>query len=367
MTKNNKIEVALIGPIKTDSGIATAVNTVVNNSIIRNNYTILYINTSNYENSNSLVNSIIFIKSLSRYLRQLMRNRISIAHIHTSHDRSFYRKSIFISLSLLFKIKIILHIHSSKFDSFFVGAYGIKKKIIGFFLKKCDAIILLCQDWKEKIDRKFNVKHTFVIGNASPLNPKQAGACAKHARSNGIKILFFGFLIKTKGISDIIDIAAKLKENSASYRIIVGGKGQEKQNLIKDIKEKDLHNVEYQGWVSGRKKLELYRNSDIFILPSYNEGMPMVILEAMAFGLPIIATRIAGIPDIVVDNENGYLLNPGDVNGFVEKIELLALNPGLRKSFGNRSKTIVKSFSADRIAAKWQQIYQAITSEVYHK
>jgi len=356
----NKKRVALVGPISCNGGIAAVVNAVASSESIMSRYELLFFNTTNYKDSNFFINFIIFIKSIVSYLKKMLEGKVDLAHIHTSYERSFYRKIFFIFISSFFKVKIILHLHSSKFDDFFIDSGGLKKKIIEFFLKKSHAIVLLCKDWKEKIDKRYSLINTVVINNPTPLDIRQIKINTEESNSNFIKILFLGFLIKTKGIYDLIEIADRLNKSSFAHKIIICGKGEEERKFLKKIKDRNLSNIEYLGWVLGKRKLDLLKNSDIFLLPSYKEGMPMVILEALTFGLPIISTKIAGLPDMVIDGENGYLLNPGDIDGFVEKIKILILHPGLRKDFGSRSRIIVQKFAREKIAEDWNKLYQKV-------
>jgi len=356
----NKTNIALIGPIYCNSGIATVINAIISSKRIKNNYEVIIFHTSNYKDSNILINLSIFVKSIILFLKELLESKINLVHIHTSSGRSFYRKIFFIFLSSLFKQKTILHIHASRFYDFFIDSEGLKKKIIEFFLKKPDITVLLCNDWKEKIERKFALKNTVVINNPIPLDLEQIKASIELSNANFIKILFLGFLIKTKGIYDLIEIADRLNKNSFAHKIIVCGKGDEEKMFLKKIKDKNLINVEYLGWISGKKKIDLIKSSDIFLLPSYKEGMPMAILEAMAFGLPIISTKIAAIPELVINNKNGYLLNPGDISGFVKKIKILILDPKKRKLFGEKSKMIAKRFEKEKISEEWNRLYKKI-------
>jgi len=351
-------KVALIGPISKGGGIATVVNAMTSVDKIKIHYEVMFFNTSNYKDSTTVQNSIIFIQSALNYFIKLVKHNIDLAHIHTSYGRSFYRKSVFILLSKLFKVKVILHIHSSKFDDFFIDASGIRKKLIEFFFKKTDSVVLLCNDWMDKITKKYSIKNAVVINNPVPFDLAKVKIGERKPTVDSITILFLGFLIKTKGIYDLIEIAQKLNGSPFTYKILVCGKGEEESSFVKKIKERDLDNIEYLGWVSGETKLDLFRTSDIFLLPSYKEGMPMVILEAMAFGLPIISTCIAGIPDMVKEGINGYLLESGDIDGFVEKIKILSLDKPLRETFGNESRNLVKCFDKEKISEKWDILYK---------
>jgi glycosyltransferase involved in cell wall biosynthesis len=178
-----------------------------------------------------------------------------------------------------------------------------------------------------------------------------------------VKALFLGFLIKSKGIYDMIEMAKKFERDNLPIKIIIGGKGEEEKNFLQKIKDENLSNLEYLGWVSGEQKINLYKGSDLLLLPSYKEGMPMVILEGMSFGLPVVSSNIAGIPDMVVDGENGYLLAPGDIDGYVEKITKMVQDPSLRKNFGERSRTVAENFKKEKISLLWHQLYQTLSEE----
>lgn len=356
----SKKRVAIVAPVFCEGGIASVINAVLKSDKIKNNYELSFFHTSNYKDSNFFVNTTIFLKAVYDYVLKLMLRKVDLVHIHTSYGRSFYRKAFFIFLSKIFGVKIVLHFHSSKFDDFFITVIGLKKGVIEFLLKRTDAIVLLCRNWKEKIEKKYAVKNAYVINNPIPLDLDKIRKKEQSSFSNYVNILFLGFLIKTKGIYDLVEIAEKLRETNLEHKIIVGGKGEEEKRFLKSIIDKNLDNIEYLGWVSGKDKLDLFSNSDIFLLPSYKEGMPMVILEAMCFSLPIISTKIAGIPEIVDDGKNGYLLAPGDIEGFVKKIKSLILDTTLRTEYGRNSRIFAERFDKEKISEEWHILYKKI-------
>jgi len=359
-SRGGKKRVAVIGPIMCNSGIGTVVRTILSRERLKINYEISVYNSSNYEDSNSLINLITFIKCIAVYLGNLLAGNIDLAHIHTSHGTSFYRKMAFILLSSLFKVKVILHFHASRFDSFFMNSMGLKRKIIGLSLGRSNAVVVLCHDWKEKIENKFALKSVNIINNPIPFDMEQIESHPHNLSSRSVSILFLGFLIKAKGIYDIIEIAKEFNGSSLSPRFIVCGKGPEEREFLEKIKDYNVQNIEYLGWISGRKKIDLYQDCDIFLLPSYYEGMPMVLLEAIGFGLPVIASKVGGVSEIVIEGENGYLSNPGDVEDFVNKITMLLLDPSLRKEFSCKSRKVAKRFDREKISEEWDRLYQRL-------
>ena len=120
-------------------------------------------------------------------------------------------------------------------------------------------------------------------------------------------------------------------------------------------------NVEFPGWVRGDTKDKLLREADVFFLPSYNEGMPMSVLDAMGYGLPVVSTNVGGIPKIVHDGENGYCCDPGNVNRFAKGITKILLDGKERKSFGEASWKIVKEgYSLEAHLNRIEQAYEQV-------
>jgi len=174
-----------------------------------------------------------------------------------------------------------------------------------------------------------------------------------------VKILFLGRLGKRKGIYDLIDAAKHLKSRNIEIDLFGDGNLEEFKKLIEDnnLQEK----VKIMGWISGEKKDEVLRNSDIFILPSYSEGLPMSILEAMAVGLPVISTPVGGIPEAVEDGINGFLVKAGDCVELTKKIDLLADDRALREEMGEQGYRIAKEkFDIKIIIKNLQEIYDEL-------
>ena len=165
-----------------------------------------------------------------------------------------------------------------------------------------------------------------------------------------------GRLEKRKGIYDIIEAAKYIKNPDVIINLYGDGNPEEFQKLVMDnnLQEK----VQIKGWISGDKKNEIFQASDVLILPSYSEGLPMSILEAMAVGLPIISTPVGGIPEAVEDGVNGFLIQPGDYKALAEKIDILANDKQLREQMGQNGYKIAKEkFDVDVVIKQLKEIY----------
>lgn len=145
-----------------------------------------------------------------------------------------------------------------------------------------------------------------------------------------------------------------------NFRLLIGGDG-EIEKVQQYIKDNKLDNVaEYIGWVSGEEKIKLLNEVDVFILPSYNEGLPISLLEAMSYNLPIISTTVGGIPEILKNEYNGFLINPGDLIALESAISTLINNPSKRKLQGKRSGEIVMPFLPNMVINQLDCLYKEL-------
>src|SRR5690606_121092 len=137
------------------------------------------------------------------------------------------------------------------------------------------------------------------------------------------------------------------------------GEVESLRNYIENENLSDI--VEYVGWVDGQKKNDLLLQCNVLILPSYNEGLPISILEAMSYGKAIIATTVGGIPEIVSDNENGFLFTPGDKETLAFLIKKFTTDPELIKRLGDVSLKKVQPYLIDNVIKQLEVIYKSIT------
>ena len=280
--------------------------------------------------------------------------KISIIHIHVASGKSFIRKSFIIRYCSLFRVNIIFHLHGGRFH-LFAQEYGIEK--IKKILFKCDRIVVLSKEWETFINDTLGYKETRIINNIVPFPQKKN---TKNANSK-IRFLYLGTIDEWKGIFDLLEVLSLNKESySQKLELIIGGNG-ETERLNSYIKEKQLDSmVQYVGWVDGAKKIELLNNSDVYILPSYNEGLPISILEAMSYGKPIISTPVGGIPNIVKHTQNGFLVTPGNLVELKESIEYFLENSSETVRMGSLSEEIAINFLPDAVAAQLSLMYNDI-------
>ena len=189
---------------------------------------------------------------------------------------------------------------------------------------------------------------------------------ARLPRSGGFQVLFVGRLVERKGVKHLIKAIA-LMPPELGARLVVIGDGPERAVLERGIGDSGLGSrVEFRGRVSDEELRATYASSDVLVLPSIldargdTEGLGVVLLEAMSYGVPVVASDIGGITDIVEHNKSGLLVPPGDAAALAEALEQLARDASLARRLGSAGEQRVRSaFGWTEIMAKWDVVYRA--------
>lgn len=340
-------------------GIAAVISGYYGSALEKNN-DLIYVES--YKDGSKLEKLIKGVTSYFVFMKVLIAEKPDIIHIHSSFGPSFYRKLPFILMASIFRKPIINHIHGAEFDKFYLNASPWKMKFISFVYNKCRILIALSSEWKENLSKIVPAEKIVVVENYSRLHADVA--IERKQRESTQNILFLGELGQRKGCFDIpkvLDIVTKRHPNV--HMIMAGAGNPDIENRLKESfsKLKLDNNVEFPGWIRDNIKDEYLRNADIFFLPSYNEGMPMSILDAMGYALPVVSTNVGGIPKIVLNGVNGYCCNPGDTETMAAVIcELLEDSKKLKK-YGKASYEIVeKRFSLEHHLELIQNVYEMV-------
>lgn len=182
-----------------------------------------------------------------------------------------------------------------------------------------------------------------------------ARATPANLPGSGVRVLMAARLVEGKGFGVLLDAIEKIDRRD--FHVCIAGEGPLRDSLEAEINGRGLDEmVDTLGFRDDMSNV--YAASDILVLPSYREGTPRVITEALASGLPVIATDVAGVPEQVEDGVNGFLIQPGDVDGLVDKLQKLIHDREMRESFGQESRQRSSTFSAERMAETLDDIYR---------
>lgn len=290
-----------------------------------------------YFGSNHFFNILYFFLQFTKLWMKLifLNEPYNVAHIHMSYRGSFVRKKYIIQLLKRKNIPMILHMHGSQFKDFYKECSDRQRKQIENTLDSVSVIVALGEQWKKYYQ---SISNTTVISLENAVFPKQTMNDSEEKNY----ITTMGVLSQRKGTYDLIEAASHMKGKiDPKYKFLLAGDG-EIEKVKKRINALQLESMfVIPGWVSDQGKIdELYRKSIMYVLPSYNEGMPMSILEAMSYGLPIISTDVGSIASVVTD-ENGFMIKPGDTEALANRLmELLHHPEQLEKFQVNNSEKI---------------------------
>lgn len=279
---------------------------------------------------------------------------IELVHVHSASRGSFLRKSLAVLVAKAFGKKTLMHIHGAGFNDFYRCSTPFLQRRMTRLLDATDAIIALSGSWKADLQAITGNPNIHVVYNPTvlkqPVQPKSSGE---------VTFLFLGRLGERKGVYDIIEAARRLQHSAARIRLYGDGPVGEIQS---HVQEAGVGNRVYVGgWIQGDAKAQALQTADVLILPSYNEGLPISVLEALAYGLPVIATPVGGIPEAVEDGRNGYLIAPGDIPALASRIETLAASPEQRRAMAAASYRLAQTkFDLDVIVQQLETVYDTL-------
>lgn len=266
--------------------------------------------------------------------------RYDIVHIHMSIKGSAKRKMQYAKIAKRHGKKVILHIHSGNFVRYYQELPPQKQKKLRDCLQSADCVLALSRGWRTAFERVIGLKNCAELTNGILLKqfPPENGSFLQRP----IDLLFLGRLGENKGTDNLLKVLARMKDEGVRFRCVLAGDGPVEEYKQKAAARGLGDELEFTGWVSGQQKLDLLQQSKVMILPSYYEGLPMSILEAMACSEAVISTPIGGIPEAVENSVSGMLVQPGDVEHLYAAVRLLLKYPERARQMGQRGREIIE-------------------------
>lgn len=352
VSKSGRKRVLVVAPSRKTRGGITAVVQAYTQTPLWKEWNCYWIET--HIDKGSLHKIVYFLKSFFIYIVKLP--AYSIIHIHFSEPVSAIRKMFFFLPAYLFRKKIIVHFHSFSPDTTIKSNY---KSLYRFLFIKADKVVVLSQFWADAVKKEFGEKVAPVIIYNPSLNVQSPEK--NKVAANPCYILFAGTLNERKGFRDLINAFALIAKQYPDWKLVFAGNG-EIESGISLSKELDIgQQVEFLGWISGDRKEEIFTNASIFCLPSYAEGFPMAILDAMSYAIAVVSTPVGGITDVFADGVHLFIFPPGDIHSLKDKLRILIDDKTIRNKLARNGNDLVKTeFSLNRIAGKVDNLYQSL-------
>lgn len=317
-------------------------------------------------------NILLFGKAIQSLIVSIICRDVDVIHIHFSERGSTLRKSILVFIASLFRQSVILHAHGATYQEFYNGLpQGVKNILVALF-RKC-RIIVLSKSWQNYYSHEFYLDESKVLVlynpvDLPPVTPSRKGR--KH-----LKFIFLGrigkrggaldlaqslmsFPKQDKGAFDLINAFAALAEaDRHNVELVMAGNGDlaAANQLIADLNL--TGKITILDWLDAERRDQLLAAADAFILPSYHEGLPMSMLESMAWGLPVIVTPVGGIPEVITDYQNGLLVEPGIQGQLIKAMQSLIRDESLRLSLGAAGRNSVKDLNINKYMESLAAVY----------
>lgn len=312
-----------------------------------------FVPTYKYFKERYWANFCVYVRAVCFVLFKV--RRCDLVQLHTAEKGSFYRK-YFISRLLRWKgVKYVVHMHGARFGIFLDAASHVVQSRVHEFFKYSESLVVLSDSWRRYFCEKFpDLENIIVIRN--PCETIKESWIGDNS-SDSIKILYSGVFGERKGVYDLISAFGAMDLMNRNVELFLFGDGEISKVRDAAASSSKASSIHVSPWMRHSDYIERIKEFQIFALPSYAEGLPMSILEAIGQGLPVVATRIGGIPEAVIDGENGYLIEPGDRCSLALRLEVLCNDPELRNRFSRSSwERANAQFSLVHIADQWDDL-----------
>jgi glycosyltransferase involved in cell wall biosynthesis len=289
------------------------------------------------------------------FMLRTLTGKYKVVHIHISENWGFYRYVPFILYASLLGMKIVIHPNACEFDSFYARQSERLKALIRYCLNKADYIFTVSTEWAD-VFKSISTTKVAVIFNFVDVPP------ANSYKPDSTTLTASGQLGKRKGYYDLVKAVPDVIAHNENLAFKFCGNGEVKEIQLELDKLNMSRHVQLTGWLDNKDVKEILKDTMLFVLPTYNEGMPLAILEAMSYGIPVVSTYAGGIPSLVENGVNGILVDAGNIEELKKAIIKLVDDRELRIEMSKRNYAkILKDFGAESNMLKIYRIYDEIT------
>lgn len=315
-----------------------------------------------------VMNVVLAFRHGYQFIRLLAKHKPDIVYAPIAQGTLGYlRDALFLVPSRLLNISVIVHLHGSELQKFYNNSSILIKILVKFTLARVKRAIVLGKGLKKEFLGLVPLERVVVIPNGIMVNGA-ASQISQIARKR-LEVVYLGALKKRKGYQELIYAIPSILKKVPVVHFVFAGEICDQEyhcSIVNFINSNNIgSSIEFIGVVSGDAKFSLLNEADIFCFPPIEpEGQPLVILEAMACGLPIISTRYGAIPDLVLDEVNGFVIPPGNREQLIDKICHLATSPVKRLEMGRRSSELYRTqFTREKWAQQLGDLFINVVKE----
>ena len=308
---------------------------------------------------------------IARHFRQRRRlgNTIrrvcpSIVHIHTCSGFSFHRLAWDMRVASRRGCRTVLHMHGARFGEYFADAGALEQRLVRSALSSADRVVALSESWRVKLTEISPAARVVVVENAVATPVPRSG----RPRGAACRFVILARMDEWKGIDDLLDACALLHRRGAAFELTLAGPegtAGDSATINRKIHERGMDGcVRHVGAVQGEAKAALLEEADVYVQPSRHEGMPIAVLEAMAWGLPVVATRAGAMPEVIEDDVQGFLVQPCQPMALASAMGTLTFDLPRRAAMGKAARALAATrFGLTRLRDDLVSLYDDIMRE----
>lgn len=300
-----------------------------------------------------------FVWAVCRLCWTLMFTKVDLVYIHVSERGSAFRQALTTTIASAFGKPVVLHSHTADFHNFYAGlSPTIRRGLRGAF-RKADRFIVLSHSWQKYFIDEVGLEPQRVVVLPNPV--KIPDRIPDRADLHPVNLVFLGKIGDRKGAFDLIAAIDRLPVATQSQmHLTMAGDGEvERARAL--VRQLDLtERITILDWVDEAQRNRLLAAAAIFVLPSYNEGLPMALLEAMSWGLAAISTPVGGIPEVLASGQNGLLVIPGDIPALADALQMTIADRTLCRALGTAARETVRPLEVGRYCSNLAGIFGAV-------
>ncbi len=361
----NKHHILLLGPsLGAVSGVSTHLNLLLQ-SRLGEDFRLGHFQVgSEGRDETAAIKVFRLFSSPFLFCRELIRSQVEVVHLNTSlNPKAFWRDVVYLLIAKALKKRVVFQVHGGKLPEDFFAGNGILTLFLKWILRKSDAVVLLAEIEKEAYSRFVALERVLLIPNAVDL--RYFENCPEKTFPNKqISAVYIGRLTRDKGVHEILDALDMLvnEEMIETVRVTLAGSGPDEPSLKRLVADRGLEPfVTFAGPVFDELKQAFWEEAELFLFPTYHEGLPYAVLESLASGTPVVTTAVGGIPDVVEEGRHGVFVPLRDAKALAEAIkEMIGDRERMRQMSAACRARAEEMYSLDRLSGQFSRLYTEI-------
>lgn len=297
--------------------------------------------------------------AVARLLYLRLVHRSNILHVQVSERLSFPRKGLFMVIARALGMRVVVHYHGADLMGSYEAVSPRLKRIMRWMATHADVNIVLGQVWRGFLIDKLGAPEERVVVHYNA--GKDLLAPGEPREIDPWKFLIAANLLPRKGISELLQAVKRLSESGSPVSLTLAGGGQVARYRAEARELGIADRCEFTGWIQGEPLHRLFHSHSALVLPSYLEGLPIAIIEALSAKLPVVATPVGSIPEVLEAGTNFLPVQPGSVDDIAEALQRIALEPTLRANLAHHGRALYDArFAVEPYMRRLTSLYDAL-------